>query len=466
MKASRGRAYPAWRTRNPPAHRKVWTFQPIRWGVSSSTPDDAPRWHHSSDFDPAAVIEGRAPGRTRVGLISAIMIATGCALIVLIIYLAESLGDGRSAAPFVVALLLALLPVPILVAGVLWLDRLEPEPRADMTFAFLWGAGVAALLALVINTAGLKYVTAPALGASRGEFVSAALGAPVIEETLKGLVFVWLLRRRRLELDGPTDGITYATLVGLGFAMMENIGYYITALIEPEFGGVRLLSYTFVVRGLLSPLLHPMFTSMTGIGAAYAASHKRSNWTLVIGWCGAMLLHGMWNSLDADGTGGMLVGYTLMALVFIGLIGVLISDRRRIVRQLRTYLPAYQQIGLVTGDDITMLSTLRSRRRARRWARSAGGRPAATAMSDYQLAATELALLHPKAERGVISEGYFRQRQHDLLGLMNVARQAFLSRGSRRRRRTRTPWTNDPSGFGHAPVSRGPLPPHPYPPRY
>jgi hypothetical protein len=251
--------------------------------------------------------------------------------------------------------------------------------------------------------------------------------------------------------------------VGLGFAMMENIGYYINALVTPEFGGVRLLGYTFVVRGLLSPLLHPMFTSMTGIGAAYAASHKRSNWALILGWCGAMLLHGMWNSLDADGTDGMLLGYGLMALVLIGLIWVLVWDRRRIVEQIRDYLPAYQQTGLVTPDDITMLSTLASRRRARRWARSAGGGPAATAMADYQLAATELALLHPKAERGVIEPGYFRKRQHDLLGLMNVARQAFLSRGSTRRR---MPWTAAPSGFAHAPVSRAPLPPHPLPPRY
>jgi RsiW-degrading membrane proteinase PrsW (M82 family) len=425
--------------------------------VTSSTPE----YHHGRDFDPEAVIEGRAPGRTRVGLIAAIMIAAGCALIVLIINLGVSVADGRSAAPFAVSLLLALVPVPILVAGILWVDRLEPEPRGDMVFTFLWGAGVAALLALLINTAGLVYITEPALGATTGEYVSASLGAPVVEETLKGLVLVWLLRRRRLELDGPTDGITYATLVGLGFAMMENIGYYINALVQPEFGGVRLLGYTFVVRGLLSPLLHPMFTSMTGLGAAYAASHKRSNGALITGWCGAMLLHGMWNSLDSAGAAGMLVGYGLMAVVFISLVTVLIWDRHRIVGQLRGYLPGYVPTGLVTTDDIVMLSTLPGRRRARRWARSAGGRAAAAAMADYQLAATELALLHPKAERGIIDPGYFRRRQHDLLALMHVARQAFLRHGPAPRS---VPWTSGPSGFAHAPVSRAPLPPHPYSP--
>jgi RsiW-degrading membrane proteinase PrsW (M82 family) len=423
--------------------------------VTSSTPE----YHHSRAFDPEAVIEGRAPGRTRVGLIAAIMIASGCALIVLIIYLAVSFSNGGSAAPFLIALPLALLPVPILVAGILWVDRLEPEPRADMVFTFLWGAGIAALLALVINTAGLDYITQPALGATTGEYVSASLGAPVVEETLKGLVFVWLLRRRRLELDGPTDGITYATLVGLGFAMMENVGYYINALVQPEFGGVKLLGYTFVVRGLLSPLVHPIFTSMTGIGAAYAASHKRSNWALVVGWCGAMLLHGTWNALDGSSSFGLVIGYAIMAVVLIVLISVLVADRRRIVGELRRYLPGYEPTGLVTGEDIEMLSTLTGRRQARGWARSAGGRPAMTAMADYQLAATELALLHPRAERLIISPEYFHQRQRDLLGLMQVARQAFWRSGPTR---ARMPWTTAPSGFAHSPVSPAQLPPHPH----
>jgi protease PrsW len=409
-------------------------------------------------FDPEAVIEGRAPGRTRVGLIVAIVLTAGCALIVLAINLGVSVAGGRSVVPFFIALPLALLPVPILVGLILLVDRLEPEPKGDMAFTFLWGAGVAALLALIINTAGLVYITQPALGATMGQYVSASLGAPVVEETLKGLVLVWLVTRRRLELDGPTDGITYATLVGLGFAMMENIGYYINALVQPEFGGIRLLGYTFVARGVLSPLLHPIFTSMTGIGAAYAASRNRSWWALGAGWVAAMVLHGTWNALDGSGQAGTVAGYALMGCVLAGLITVLIRDRRRIVGLITHYMHGYQATGLVTDEDIAMLSSLRRRFEARRWAGAAGGRAAASAMSDYQLAATELALLHPKAERGVISPEYFRQRQHDLLGLMRVAREAFLRN---RPEPPSVPWARGPSGFAHAPVSRAPLPPHP-----
>ncbi len=223
--------------------------------------------------------------------------------------------------------------MPFLVALVLLLDRLEPEPPGNLVFCFAWGAGIAALFAGVINTAGLLYVTQPALGRGNGQFVSAAIGAPVVEESLKGLVLVWLLWRRRQELDGPTDGIIYAAMVGLGFAMMENIGYYISALARPVDGGVPLLEATFVFRGLLAPLAHPMFTAMTGIGAAYAATHRRGGWALAVGLFGAMFLHGLWNGLTSLGLDGIILAYGLLACVLVVLITVIVADRRRMVRR-------------------------------------------------------------------------------------------------------------------------------------
>jgi protease PrsW len=380
-------------------------------------------------FDPRAVIEGRVPGRTSVAFIAGIVITAACGIAALSIDASESFAAGQGVVPFVVALPLALLPVPLLVALLLWVDRLEPEPRGTLVFAFGWGAGIAALAALIVNTAGLEYVTQPELGASTGQYVSATFGAPLVEETLKGLFLVGLLWRRRDEIDGPTDGVLYAGMVGLGFAMVENVGYYINALITPQSGGFALLGYTFVLRGVLSPLLHPIFTSMTGLGVAYAASRRRGGyWAVVVGWLAAMLLHGIWNALSVYGTAGVLTGYAVMCCVLAGIIVVLVADRRRIVAELRHYLPAYAPTGLVTAEDIAMLGSLRTRRQARNWARASGGLPAAAAMGDYQLAATELALLRAKADRGVIDAGTFAARQHDLLALMHIARRTFSSR--------------------------------------
>ncbi len=373
--------------------------------------------------DPRAVIEGRQPGRPGSGIVIGVVVGLGCALLALGADLAESLESSRhSAVPFLIALPLALLPVPFLIAVVLLLDRLEPEPRGNLVFAFAWGAGIAALLAAVINTAGLVFITQPDLGTTTGQYVSATFGAPVVEESLKGGVLLWLLWRRRQEFDGPTDGIIYAAMVGLGFAMMENIGYYISALARPAIGGVSLLGATFVFRGILSPFAHPAFTSMTGIGAAYAATHRRSGWAVWVGLLGAMILHGLWNGLTAFGLAGIVLAYGLLACVLVVLVAVVVADRRRIVRLIRRFLPAYEASGLVTETELRMLCTLRERRAARAWARRVGGRTAARAMTDYQLAATELALAHQRAERGTFAPGEFEQRRQALAGVMASAR--------------------------------------------
>ena len=261
-------------------------------------------------------------------------------------------------------------------------------------------------------------MTQPALGAITGEYESATFGAPVVEETLKGLVLVWLLWRRRQELDGPTDGIIYAAMVGLGFAMIENVGYYISALVRPTVGGVSLLGATFVFRAVLAPFTHPAFTAMTGIGVAYAATHRRGGWALAVGLFAAMVLHGLWNGLTSLGLPGFILAYGLLACVLVVLTAVLVADRRRMVGLIRRFLPAYQAAGLVSEADLRMLCTLRERRQARRWARRTEGRPLARAMTAYQVAATELALAHERVGRGGSTPGEFEERRRALTGVM------------------------------------------------
>ena len=104
---------------------------------------------------------------------------------------------------------------------------------------------------------------------------------------------------RRAFCAGRADGVIYAGMVGLGFAMIENVGYYINALVTPERGGAALLGYTFVLRGLVSPLLHPIFTSMTGLGVAYSARRRNgAPGAIALGLAAAMVLHGTWNGLS------------------------------------------------------------------------------------------------------------------------------------------------------------------------
>ncbi|GLY81774.1 hypothetical protein Airi01_100410 [Actinoallomurus iriomotensis] len=391
------------------------------------------------------------PGRAPVGLIVGLIVSTLCALIVLGL-------DALNGAPFVIGLILAILPVPLLVALVLMLDRLEPEPWRALLFAFMWGAGVAVLGALILNTAGYELLTKPVFG-ERGELVTASIGAPLVEESLKGAVLFGFLWFRRNELDGLTDGIIYAAMVALGFAMMENIGYYMRAINQHNIEAV------FIMRGVISPFGHPLFTSMTGLGVAYAALHRGAARVAapVAGLCGAMLLHGAWNFSSAFGLKGLTVAYGIDFCIIVGLIVIVVRERRQTVRLIRLHLPMYAGTGLVTPQDVQMLGSIALRRRARQWARMAGGSQAARAMGDYQLAATELALLHQRAERGVAEPAWFYRRRLDLMNLMHVARQAFQVR---RTRPLMPPWAGpDQSGFLRPGPSFGPPPPGPFRPQ-
>ncbi len=371
--------------------------------------------HRMASRDPRWVLKDRPSSALIIGLV-----VTGvCALV-------SFSFDVLNGAPvqFFIALVLALAPVPLLLAAVLALDRMEPEPRSNLVFAFAWGAGIAVLVAGVVNSLNLHYIIdAGNLSATSARNLAATFGAPVVEETMKGLVLLGLLKFRRAELDGPTDGIIYASMVGLGFGMSENVSYYIAAL-NSEQGGVG-LAVTVVLRGVLSPFAHPLFTSMIGVAVAYAAHRHGPErvFSVMAGWAGAMVLHGLWNGLVSyGGFPGLVVAYGALMVVLVVLICVVIADRRRIVALLQRYLPPYEPTKLVDQADIHMLSALPRRRRARQWAKLHGGKRGLRAMSDYQLAATELGLLHARAARRVVDEQAFHEEQRALLECMSIAR--------------------------------------------
>lgn len=408
-------------------------------------------------LSPKAILEGRSSNRAPVPLLLALIITSACMFLVFGFYLLSAGLAGTT-----ISLLLTVPTGVALVALLLGVDRLEPEPRLNLALTFCWGAGVAILGALIINTSSETALGAT-MSANSAQLVGAAVIAPVVEESMKGSLLLFLLVFRRQELDGPTDGIVYAGFVGLGFALVEDVLYYLQGM----HGSTQELLTTVFERGVLSPLAHPLYTSMTGLAVAYAATHRgrHRHFVIFIGWCGAVLLHAMWNGLTSFGGGGLALAWLTDLCVLIALAVVLVRDRKRVVRLIRTYLPAYGPSGLVHPNDVAMLGTLKGRRQALRWARSNAGVSGVQAMADYQLAATELALLHARAENRAIEPRLFHARRDAILALMRVARDAFFRRSPRIQP---APWAiNGPSGFFASPVpgAAGPLPSQGAPPR-
>ncbi|MGH2931057.1 MAG: PrsW family intramembrane metalloprotease, partial [Solirubrobacteraceae bacterium] len=126
----------------------------------------------------------------------------GCSLVAIVALVLVVVQHGP--APTLVGLLLALLPFPLLVALVLYADRLEPEPRALLAGIFGAGAGIAVITALLGRGLHTGVITTPDLGPTTSVAatvsVGAALGGALVAESLNGLVLLALLAARRTEI--------------------------------------------------------------------------------------------------------------------------------------------------------------------------------------------------------------------------------------------------------------------------
>jgi RsiW-degrading membrane proteinase PrsW (M82 family) len=357
----------------------------------------------------------RRLGRTPVAFIVGLAVSGVVTLAVLVVA-----AQGQ-AVPTAIGLALAVIPVPVVLAGVLSLDRLEPEPVALLAATFGAGAAMAALAVLAAQALGGRPVTAPELGPGRliSTTLAAALGAAIVAETLKGTVLVTLLRFSRQELDGTSDGVVYASVTGLGFALVTNLYAYVHA----EHTGMDALATAFVRRGLLAPLWGPLFTSLIGVGVSYAAMRRgrRGLWAVGAGWIAAVALHTMWNYSLTAGATRLAVVYGILLAVLAALLVAVVADRRRIVALIRGCLPLPAAPDLAASTDVEMLASLRWRRLARHWARLHWGLAGRRAMADYQLAATELALVCNRADRDLVLPAAFAARRDDSIALMRAA---------------------------------------------
>jgi RsiW-degrading membrane proteinase PrsW (M82 family) len=369
-----------------------------------------------SVIDPKAILSGQSRRGVPIGAIVTIAISSVC----LAVFLGLALILGQ--ASFLVAAILSMVTLVPMMAGVLALDRLEPEPKFLLVTTFLWGAGASVAMSLIFEGIGVA-VLYTGIG-DAADAAGTVIVAPVVEEIAKALVLFGLFWFRRGEINGITDGVVYAATTALGFAAAENILYYISAASE-SLGSMFSL---FIVRGVLSPFCHPVFTAMTGIGLALAASrHGVPRFFLPLGGLIlAILLHAMWNGSTFFGLGALGIAFLVMIGVLVGILLAVRAERKNTVARIQNCMVQYTSTGLVTNSDLIMLSTLTQRKYARQWAKSVHGKSGFAAMRDYQQACTELTLLHDRATDSTVTPEFFYSRQQALLGLMHLARQAFL----------------------------------------
>lgn len=312
------------------------------------------------------------------------MIGCGClpgVLLVLAILAGAAEGDLST---LVIATLAAVIPAVIYSRIILALDRYEEEPTRAILFAFGWGA-VAAVLLAVIGELIFASSLIPVAGAETADIATLVIGAPVIEEAFKGLALLLLLWFYRDEVDGVLDGLVYGALIGIGFAMTENILYFIGSYQDDGASG---LGSTFVIRVLINGFGHAMYTG--ALGAAVGWSRTRYSrgwgrfWAVVVGYLVAVLLHMTWNGglvivwslLGEDAT----IWEVLLVLVPLFVVPPLAILRMIAVRSGRTtrsvlesQLEAEIGIGVLTPDEFQAVIDPERRKAAMVSARSIGG---------------------------------------------------------------------------------------------
>ena len=137
-----------------------------------------------------------------------------------------------------VALAVSVLPVFLFLGALVLLDSYKLiAPKAILL-------AVAAGAAAAVAGYGVNVSLIPALGLDLAGY--SRYIAPIVEELLKAVYIVWLLRRNKVGF--VVDAATYGFAVGTGFALIENI-YYLPVHPNPTI-------WTWIVRGFGTALMH------------------------------------------------------------------------------------------------------------------------------------------------------------------------------------------------------------------
>ncbi|MDO9398887.1 MAG: PrsW family intramembrane metalloprotease [Herbiconiux sp.] len=352
------------------------------------------------------------------------LIVLGFVFLLVVAYLVLGLGPVA----FVICAIVALVPLAVVLGAITLIDRWEPEPRPALWFAFLWGAAASVAIALIVDfSVQLIVAVASDGGATTSELWSSVIQAPVVEEGAKAAGVLVLLLVFRRQFDGPVDGLVYGATVAAGFAFTENILYFGQSLIES--GGVA-LGFTFVLRGLMSPFAHIMFTACTGVALGFAV--RRRSWLagagiFVLGLLLAVGLHAFWNGSTflVEGLDGFFLLYFVVQVPLFVLAVVFVVLLRKSERKLtRARLEEYSRAGWFSSAEVEMLSSGAGRRQALRWARRLPGN-GARAMKSFTRDATRLAFVRQRMLTGRSAIG--PQRDESVLLQALLADRAALA---------------------------------------
>ena len=331
------------------------------------------------------------PKKKPLPIFESVVAGAGAALM-----LVGVLGFLQASGPIVTVFLaiLCIVPLAIVVSVLLFIDRFEPEPLGMKLAALAWGGGVSIFFGIMGNEFVQYSVTEQTGDEVQGMIFSVVVGAPVVEELLKGLGVLVIVWACRTHISSAIDGLVYAGFAACGFLVVEDFTYFVRAVLTD--GDLGQMFFQRVVMGVFG---HVMYTSCMGWATGWAVTRARSAaagcGAVALGWFTGMLLHATWNGTAVLSGGDdelfdtfyIFIHVPLFLLWFLFIALAMKRERRDAAAGLMPYVAQ----GWIVPSEIQMVCDPRSRRAALAWA-SNGGPLAKKAMKQFMYALATLGL--------------------------------------------------------------------------
>ncbi len=331
------------------------------------------------------------PKKKPLPIFESVVAGAGAALM-----LVGVLGFLQASGPIVTVFIaiLCIVPLAIVVSVLLFIDRFEPEPLGMKLAALAWGGGVSIFFGIMGNEYVQYSVTEQTGDEVQGIIFSVVVGAPVVEELLKGLGVLVIVWARRTHISSAIDGLVYAGFAACGFLVVEDFTYFVRAVLTD--GDLGQMFFQRVVMGVFG---HVMYTSCMGWATGWAVTRARSAaagcGAVALGWFTGMLLHATWNGTAVLSGGDdelfdtfyIFIHVPLFLLWFLFIALAMKRERRDAAAGLMPYVAQ----GWIVPSEIQMVCDPRSRRAALAWA-SNGGPLAKKAMKQFMYALATLGL--------------------------------------------------------------------------
>lgn len=213
-------------------------------------------------------------------------------------------------------ILAAILPIILICSLIYFLDKQEKEGLIPLLLSF--GLGMLSALPAV----GLQMLAAKTnIDSSQnlGLLLIYAFLVVAFSEELVKLAMVLIYPYPRTFFNEPMDGIVYSVMVGMGFAVVENLIYAYNHGIE-----------TVLVRAFTAVPAHAVFAIFMGYFLGLAKFHADKKWKLIgFGFLLAVGIHGLYDFFIIQQYYDWLMGFGLVTLLISAYLSyLLIKDHR------------------------------------------------------------------------------------------------------------------------------------------